>query len=158
MEKSTRRATKEKVKPQKPSWVREFSAGGIVFKEGKPSQWLIIQPKDTERWQLPKGHIDPGESSKEASVREVFEEGGVRAEILEKVGNQRYFFQLKGKKIVKSVAFFLMRFLALEGSPDPKEIGEAKFVPFAEAVSLLTFKDDRGLLSKANELLVKKYL
>lgn len=71
---------------------REFSAGGVVYKkEVTKTTFLIIKPSGSNRWQLPKGIIDEGESSKDAAVREVREEGGVEVELLEKLGTSQYF-------------------------------------------------------------------
>lgn len=134
--------------------VREFSAGGVVFKK-TPTQtlFLIIQPKDTDRWQFPKGHLDEGESSKEASVREVKEEGGISAKIIQKLGIQRYFFSLKKDKIFKTVTFFLMEYLDGDPKNHDKEVEEALFLTFEEAFEKLTFKKDKETLSQAREVL-----
>lgn len=134
--------------------IREFSAGGVVFKK-TPTQtlFLIIQPKETDRWQFPKGHLDEGESSKEAAVREVKEEGGVSAELVQKLGIQRYFFSMKKDKIFKSVTFFLMEYTTGDPKNHDKEVDEAVFLPFEEAFEKLTFKKDKETLSQAQSLL-----
>jgi len=130
--------------------LREFSAGGVVFKDG---EWLIIRPAGTKRWQFPKGKIDENESSKEAALREVEEEGGVKVEIVEKIGNSHYFFVLKGKKIFKTVAFYLMKYLGDTKKGHDWEVEKAVFVPYTEALEKLSFKDDREILKKAKKLL-----
>ena len=50
---------------------------------------LLMQQRESGRWSLPAGAIDPGESPREAIVREVFEETGLAvsaARLLEVVG------------------------------------------------------------------------
>ncbi|MFV0365665.1 MAG: NUDIX domain-containing protein [Mangrovibacterium sp.] len=49
------------------------SAGGLI--QNKHSEWLFI--KRMNRWDLPKGRIEEGESSEEAALREVEEECGI---------------------------------------------------------------------------------
>lgn len=153
MAKKTRRRKGQKVKSSSPV-KREFSAGGAVHGGGK---WLIIKPAGTDRWQFPKGKIDKGESSKEAAVREVEEEGGIRVKPMKKVGDTQYFFTLKGQKIFKKVTFYLMEYVGDgNNNPDEIEVDEARFVPFGEALSLLTFEDDKKILKKAKKLASKK--
>ena len=57
------------------------AAGGVV--EGDDDSLLMIKLRN--RWDLPKGHIEEGESESVAALREVEEETGVVAEI---VGNR----------------------------------------------------------------------
>lgn len=157
MERRTRK--KEKVASKglgKTPLVREFSAGGVVFKKNKDGSvsWLIINPKDTKRWQLPKGHIDKGESSEVAALREVREEGGLEARLLKKIGNERLFFYFQGKRIFKTVTFYLMEFTkdTKEGFSE-LEVGETQFLSFKKATELLTFKNDKEILQKGYDFL-----
>src|SRR2546422_1037172 len=87
---------------------RIFSAGGIVVKDGKV---LVTQHSKHKGWDFPKGHIESGESQEQAAIREVEEETGVKAEIIEKVGQTEYFYFEDGEKVLKTVVFFLMKFL-----------------------------------------------
>lgn len=135
---------------KKQRTVREFSAGGVVFKDGK---WLIIRPAGTKRWQLTKGSIDKKETTRQTALREVKEEGGVKAEIIEKIGQTQYFFVLKGEKIFKTVTFYLMRYLGDTRKGHDWEVEEAIFVPYKEALEKLSFKDDKEILKKARSLL-----
>ena len=71
---------------------REFSSGGVVFKKIKDKVlWLVTSSTPSPEipksyWRFPKGHIDSGESVERAAVREVKEEGGVEATIVNKIG------------------------------------------------------------------------
>lgn len=143
----------ERSKKEKSSKVeRVFSAGGVVIKEdAKELKFLIIKPTGTERWQLPKGLIDEGESSKKTAIREVSEEGGINAEVIKKLGRSSYFFVWEGKKIFKTVTFYLMRYKKDTGNGHDREVDEALFFPFNEAYAKLTFKDDKGFLKQAKE-------
>src|SRR3989344_4352259 len=121
---------------------RHFSAGGAVFRKNHNfREWLLIKPKGTKRWQLPKGKIDRGEKSADTAVREIFEETGVRAQILEKIEDIKYFFVQDGERIFKVVTFYLME--SKDGA-DTKvesqwvhEVAEAVWVPESEALKRL---------------------
>lgn len=62
---------------------REFkvvrAAGGVV--ENALGELLMIRLRN--RWDLPKGHIEAGEESRTAALREVEEETGIKAEALD---------------------------------------------------------------------------
>lgn len=125
---------------------REFSAGGIVFKDNKV---LLTKHSQNKHWSFPKGLIDPGQTSKEAAIREVREEGGVEAEILDKVGYSKFVYTLDGEKIFKVVTYFLMKYK----NGDPKnhdfEVEEAGWYEVDKALKQLTFSQDQKLLKKA---------
>ena len=60
--------------------VREPTAGGVVFRRSKPGadvEILLIQDAKN-RWTIPKGHIESGETSRETAEREVREETGLK--------------------------------------------------------------------------------
>lgn len=125
---------------------REFSAGGIVFKN---NQVLITQNSRSKNWGFPKGWIDEGEDSKTAALREVKEEGGVEAKIIKKVGDVRFIYTRDGEKIFKIVVYFLMEYISGDPKDHDFEISEAKFVSIDQALTILSFKSDKELLKKA---------
>ncbi len=136
---------------------RQFSAGGIVYKITDQTYWLIIKPRPselfpTERYQLPKGHIEPGEKSEQASVREVMEETGITAKIIKKVGDNKYVIDMKDEKFFKISTYYLMEYVSGELTTND-EVSELFWLPFDEAKKKLSFSGDKKLLEKADELL-----
>lgn len=146
---------KDQDKKEKIVTTSRYSSGGAVFRTRNNSfEWLLINPRDTDRWQLPKGTIDPGEKSQVTAVREVFEETGVKGEIIEKLETIRYFFAADGGKIFKSVVFYLMKSQGEEPKVEEEwshEVTEAKWFPFEEALETLTYKSEKAILKKAQE-------
>ncbi len=165
---------------------REFSAGGIVYKtvnglefnvQGNAGGvlWLIRKPKaghgyrgkigwcfpkglieEKSKIQSPKSKKDKIESLEETALREVEEEGGVKAKIIAKLPTQKFMFKDKDNEwVMKFVTYFLM-----EWQKDLKqgfgwETEEAKWVSFEEAKKLLIYKNDKELLDKAASLLTQ---
>lgn len=133
---------------------REFSAGGIVFKNrGKDFKVLLI--KDAYgRWSWPKGNIDRTEKSRDAAVREIKEEVGLKnIRILGKVGRSNYFYRLKGDLIFKTVFFFLIEATGRESLKIQKsEIKDARWFRPEEALKLIEYKGATGLLERAIEM------
>lgn len=146
---------KSKDKKEKKFVTSRYSSGGAVFRTKNNSfEWILINPKDTDKWQLPKGTIDPGEKSQVTAVREVFEETGVKAEIIEKLETIRYFFTGDGQRIFKSVVFYLMKSDGGETKIEEiwaHEIAEARWFPFEEALEKLTYNSEKEILKKAQE-------
>ena len=129
---------------------REFSAGGIVF--NNKGQVLLTKHSQNKHWSFPKGLIDPGQTSKEAALREVKEEGGVEAEIQEKIGYSKYVYSLNGEKIFKVVTYFLMKYLSGDPKDHDWEVEEAGWYEPENALKQLTFSQDKELLKKALEM------
>lgn len=134
---------------------REFSAGGIVL--NSQGQVLLIQSSSSGYWQFPKGHIEQGQTSKQAALREVKEEGGVEAEIVDKVGDSKYIYihpQTK-EKIFKVVSYYSMKYLSGDPKDHDWEVAEAGWFDPEEALQKLSFSQDKGHLQKALEIMKK---
>jgi 8-oxo-dGTP pyrophosphatase MutT (NUDIX family) len=135
--------------------IDEFSAGGVVLRwiEGEPH--LAVVRVHGETLALPKGHPDGDESPAEAAQREVREETGLEAELVEKLGDVRYHYMRGGNRISKRVEFFLFRHLGGNLEDHDHEVEEALWVPLAEAPERLAYKGEREMavaaLSRAGE-------
>ncbi len=122
---------------------KEYSAGGVVVQNGAV---LLIRP-NSYRWQLPKGHIEEGETAAEAAVREVKEETGVSAEVVTELSSVEYEFFEKRVRIHKTVRYFLMNYVS--GNTlgfDREEVDSVSWVVFERALGLLSFANDRKVV------------
>ena len=93
---------------------RRWSEGGRL-KTKDNIVWLIAQHSQHKGWVFPKGLIGDtkvGESSEESAVREVEEETGVKANIIKKLTPVKYFYTWKGEKRLKTVTYFLMKYIS----------------------------------------------
>lgn len=135
---------------------REFSAGGIVF--NNKGEVLLAQNSSNKYWGFPKGWPNEKESMRDTAVREVKEEAGVEAEIVEKVGDSRYVFTSKEtkEKVFKIVTIYLMKYIAGNPKDHDWEVSEASFFPPEEALKKLSFSQDKQLLKKALEILASQ--
>lgn len=121
--------------------------------------FAAVQPRGKQpgTWALPKGLIAPGERAVEAALREAEEETGVRAALVSKIGDIRYVYTWQGDRVFKIVSFFLARAERGRIGELPAgmeiEIADARWLPLAEASTLLAYKGERETAAKALELL-----
>ncbi len=131
---------------------QDHSAGGLVV---RGSEVLLISTLGGRRWQLPKGHLEPGETPEQAAVREVREETGVTGRILAPLPAIEYRYRERGRLLVdKRVDFFLLAYE--EGNEldfDPREVYRAAWFPWDEALSRITFENERRVVRAARKLL-----
>ena len=120
------------------------SAGGVVV-DGDGRVALVEQRdrRNRWRWTLPKGRIDAGESAESAALREVYEESGLRAEIVRPLvmhdGRAHYTY------------FYEMRLVADDGRHDG-ETRAVRFVDVVEATELLRSRRDLYVVRRLIEL------
>lgn len=134
--------------------VEAESAGGVVYRiNGDTIELAIVKIVPAIRWQLPKGLIDPGETAEIAALREVSEEAGIAAEMVAPIGNIEYSFVAAYDSIRrpyhKTVHFFLMRYVSGDVNDHDDEVDEARWVKPAQALDMLSFENERGIVEKA---------
>jgi mutator protein MutT len=102
---------------------------------------------------LPKGHIDPGETAPQAAEREVREETGIVAELIDELGEVRYWYRRAGRTIPKSVAFYLFRYVSGDTADHDTEVEEARWIALEEARTALSYSGEREMVERALLLL-----
>ncbi len=104
-------------------------------------------------WALPKGQIEDGDSGEATALREVAEETGAHGRSLGKLGDVRYWFNWEGERIFKVVSFFLVRYEGGRLGDLPQafrhEVAETRWLPLADAPTLLAYGGEREMARKA---------
>ena len=135
----------------------QVSAGGVVFRSSDTNvDVAIVRIVPEQRWQLPKGIIDPGETVEQAALREVREESGIVADIVAPVEKIEYWFVAdrdgSRTRIHKYVHFFAMRFVSGDVADHDHEVDESRWVDVETALEMLEFKSERDVVSKARSI------
>ena len=129
--------------------IREFSAGGVVVRRMQGRPFVAVVRVRDEILALPKGHPDGEESAAEAARREVREETGLEAEVVERLGDVKYWYVRGGERVMKIVAFFLFRYRSGSVENHDHEVEEALWIPLDEAPRRLAYKGEREMAEAA---------
>ena len=135
---------------RRPGIIREQSYGGVVV---RGDEVAAIVPRGKRALALPKGGAEKGEAPEETATREVREETGLIATVRAPLGDVTYHYRRSGRRIRKTVSFFLLDYV--DGSTDDHdhEVTEARWVPLAQARSELTYPGERDMVENAIRLL-----
>jgi 8-oxo-dGTP pyrophosphatase MutT (NUDIX family) len=166
----------------KQKTIEEISAGGVVYRKTSGGyEFLLGKHSGYHKWVLPKGLVEKGESQMEAAVREVEEEVGVKAKIVEmsplKIIEYYYFadmgeivnknphtedtarrvktYQEDGgakTRVHKQVVFYLMEMENDLGSAG-WEMEDRQWMSYEDGLKTLAFDSEREVFSEAGKAL-----
>ena len=130
--------------------IEAVSCGGVVIFRGKILLLYKNYKNRYEGWVLPKGTVEPGETYPQTALREVKEESGADAEIVEYVGKSTYSFLVPEDKVEKDVHWYLMRARSYYSKPQSEEyFKDSGFYKYHEAIHLLRFANEKEMMAKA---------
>jgi 8-oxo-dGTP pyrophosphatase MutT (NUDIX family) len=134
----------------------EYSAGGVVVREGPKGPEVALASRRTRHgelaWGLPKGLVEEGEQPEQAALREVREETGLVAEIRSHVDDISYWFVWDEMRVKKKVSFFLMEAVGGDVADHDHEMEEVRWFPLAGADREASYRSEQQVLRKAADL------
>ena len=138
--------------------LRELSYGGVVVRgnvDDGTAELATIVPRGKRALALPKGGPNPDEAPEATALREVREETGLTTTVRAQLGDVTYWYRRSGRRVRKTVRFFLCDFV--EGSVDDHdhEVTEARWIPLLEAEAVLTYPGERKMVQRAIGLLAR---
>ena len=130
--------------------IEATSCGGVVIFRGKILLLFKSYRSKYEGWVLPKGTVEKGESYEETAVREVKEETGADARIIQYIGKSRYTFSVPEDTVEKDVHWYLMTSDSYYSRPQREEyFVDSGYYKYHEAYHLLKFSNEKMILEKA---------
>jgi 8-oxo-dGTP pyrophosphatase MutT (NUDIX family) len=121
----------------------ETSYGGVVV---RGDEVLVITPTGKRVTSLPKGGPNAGETPAQSAAREVREETGITAAVREPLGEVRYWYRRGGRRVLKTVHYFLCDFVSGSTADHDHEVDEARWIPIADARATLSYPGERALI------------
>ncbi|MFZ1258393.1 MAG: NUDIX domain-containing protein [Candidatus Saccharimonas sp.] len=123
--------------------VREPTAGGVVFRHGKAGVEILLIQDAKDRWTIPKGHIEEGETAAATARREIGEEAGLHEiDMLGWLGKIHFRYRRIDKLVLMTTQIYLVRVRG-DGNEIKKEewMNGIKWFPFNEALDLIEYED-----------------
>jgi 8-oxo-dGTP pyrophosphatase MutT (NUDIX family) len=143
-------------KPSIQEIVREPTSGGIVFRHNKKKddalEILLIQDAK-DRWTIPKGHIEEGETAQATAKREIAEEAGLDSvDMLGWLGKIHFRYRRIDKLVLMTTQIYLVRARGDTNAIKKEEwMKGIKWFSFDEALDAIEYEDIGKLM-----LLAKK--
>lgn len=124
--------------------VREPTAGGIIFrrdKEGTVEILLIQDGKD--RWTIPKGHIEEGETAEQTAKREIAEEAGLKeVDLLGWLGKINFRYRRIDKLVLMTTQIYLVKAKGDTNDIQKEEwMRGIKWFKFNDALDAIEYED-----------------
>jgi 8-oxo-dGTP pyrophosphatase MutT (NUDIX family) len=123
----------------------ETSYGGVVL---RGEDVLVITPAGKRVTGLPKGGMEAGETPEQVAAREVREETGIEATVLEPLGDVRYTYRRDGRRVRKTVHFFLCEFVGGSTADHDHEVDNARWIALKSAGETLSYPGERALIER----------
>ena len=141
-----------KHKPSIQEIVREPTSGGIVFRHGKTGDLEILLIQDAkDRWTIPKGHIEPGETAVATAKREIGEEAGLKnVEMQGWLGKIHFRYRRIDKLVLMTTQIYLVKALGDTNAIQKEEwMNGIKWFSFNDALDEIEYEDIAKLMLKA---------
>lgn len=126
----------------------EKSCGAIVYRKFHGNtEILLIRHIKSGYWSFPKGHVEGDETEAETAIREIKEETNI--DVLIDTGFRETVSFSPRRDTSKTVVYFVAKALNTDTKPQAEEISEIRWVEIGQALSHLTYDNDKLVVSKA---------
>lgn len=130
-------------KPSIQEIVREPTAGGIVFRHGEKGVEILLIQDAKDRWTIPKGHIEEGETAQQTARREIGEEAGLsQVDILGWLGKIHFRYRRIDKLVLMTTQIYLVRARGDTNDIQKEEwMNGIKWFTFQDALDAIEYED-----------------
>ena len=131
-------------KPSIQEIVREPTAGGVVFRRDPTGAIEVLLIQDAkDRWTIPKGHIEEGETAQQTAKREIGEEAGLtETDVLGWLGKIHFRYRRVDKLVLMTTQIYLVRAKGDTNAIQKEEwMNGIKWFKFNDALEAIEYED-----------------
>ena len=132
---------------------KEKSCGAVVFtRESGEVRYVLVEQR-SGNYSFPKGHVEPGETETETALREIWEETGLRPDLIPGFRDGETYVIVKKQGAVKDVVYFLAEYSGQDIRPSVTDAVSADLFSFEEALKALPTENRKKVLIRADEFI-----
>lgn len=130
-------------KPVIKEVLREPTAGGIVYRQKNNNIEILLIQDAKDRWTIPKGHIEEGETAKETAGREIKEETGLtQLRVLNWLGKINFRYRRQHSLVLMTTDIYLVEALGDTNALKPEDwMNGIKWFKSSEALDKIAYED-----------------
>ena len=130
-----------------------MSAGAVLYTIIDNKINYLVSLDFHNNWGFPKGHLEQGETSVDAAIREIKEEVGIDATLDTNFKKELIYTMPNG--IEKHSIYYIGKFMDQIPSKQLSEVQDIKILPYEKALDTLSFKNMKDVLVQANDYIEK---
>lgn len=131
----------------------EKSCGAVVFmKINNEVRYVLVQQSEGFHG-FPKGHMEDGETEEQTALREIFEEIGIRPQIVKGFRTVDEHMIPKKADTIKEIVYFLTEYTNQKIVVQRDELLDVKLLPYVEAYNTFEYESSKRILKEANDFL-----
>lgn len=131
----------------------EKTCGAVMYTMQNGERRYLLITNNSGHIGFPKGHVEYGENEEQTAVREVFEETGLHAKLID--GFRMEYRYINGEGHHKNPVYFLSEYSA-DIKLQAEEITSSYLLPYEDALATLNYPQDKPILESAEEFLKRK--
>lgn len=131
----------------------EISCGAVVFTRKDNEIYFVIVKSLEGYYGFPKGHIEGNETEEETALREIFEEVGLRPQILAGFRTTDEHPIPNKKDVIKRIIYFVAEYNNQQLCYREEELEGANLMTYEEAMKSFQFESSKRILNEAKEFI-----
>lgn len=137
---------------------REATAGGVIYRQRNGRLQILLIQDALDRWTIPKGHIEPGETAQEAAIREIAEETGMNnIKPIVWLGKVHFNYKRENTLVMITQQVYLFKALGDTDALVPEDwMNDIAWHDYEEAVELVDYPDIKKIITRGYSRLKQK--
>ncbi len=137
---------------------KEKSCGAVIFTRDNEGLKFVLIKNLEGSYGFPKGRVEENETEEQTALREIKEEVGLEVKLIEGFKTFDVYLTGRGKKIVKTVIYFLATYSDQQLTAQKDEVDSIVVLPFKQCLKTLKFKGAKRVLSEAYDYILENRL